>query len=806
MRRGRLLGISLLALLLGGAGGVAAWRARHAAKTDAAVSAGHPRPSAAAGASPAGAATREATIEASLSAITDGDGAAARDRWDPAYLAELLGRDPAASLDWVRTWTAWVPYHGVLRGPSGVLLDRQGNSLDRALLLAALLERAGHEVRLAHARLDAARARALLPSLRRARVTLARVQNPRTTPEWNADLRLAAQAYLQDSVRLVRVIEARLDSATRMLDTLDARTDAQTARLRELLPKSDGRGDPAAGEDSLVAALQDHWWVQRLENGRWIDLDVLGAAKGLTAEATVAPAALDSALYQRVVVRLITEHVSGGLLRARPLLQREIRPADVTGQPVVLEIMPAGWQPDLIALAADPAAAFRTAALEEREWHVTLAAGGQTAEAEISLDAGAVAANSGNPFGGLGQGIGRAVDDGADELSAAWLEYEIVVPGRPHQVVRRQLFDLVGPAARAAGRPVRLAPDERQRLERSLALTRTTEILPLGSGIAPEYLLHLTAKAALANRNFLRSSGPPPVRTLSEAMDTFATSVVPGPSQLYTLAAVRMSADPDADVFLDRPNVFSRHAFLGLRRGRIVRLEGTDIVANDVAPAPGASDPASVRRRQGVRDTNAEALLYAGQPVVGSVADGFARAARWHAITSADDPLLKGLSADIRQRMVDDLAAGYVLVAPASLTGATPAELAGWWRTDPRTGQTLGVSGTGWGQTLAERAFKYTVLLGSAVVEAWMFEFLWCGRAIEGGSGGQVASANRRSTGWSRRRGRTSRRRPRARACGRHGGAPCSRGCSTRRRWCGASSRSRSSCGGCSARFLRPSR
>ena len=317
MRRGRLLGISLLALLLGGAGGVAAWRARHAATTDAAVSAGHPGPSAAAGASPAGAATREATIEASLSAITDGDGAAARDRWDPAYLAELLGRDPAASLEWVRTWTAWVPYHGVLRGPTGVLLDRQGNSLDRALLLADLLGRAGHEVRLAHARLDAARARALLPSLRRARVTLARVPNPRTTPEWHADLRLAAQSYLQDSVRLVRLIEARLDSATRMLDTLDARTDAQTARLRELLPKSNGRGDPAAGEDSLVAALQDHWWVQRLENGRWIDLDVLGAAQGLTPEATVAPAALDPALYQRVVVRLITEHVSGGLLRAR---------------------------------------------------------------------------------------------------------------------------------------------------------------------------------------------------------------------------------------------------------------------------------------------------------------------------------------------------------------------------------------------------------------------------------------------------------------------------------------------------------
>ena len=112
---------------------------------------------------------------------------------------------------------------------------------------------------------------------------------------------------------------------------------------------------------------------------------------------------------------------------------------------------------------------------------------------------------------------------------------------------------------------------------RSLALTRTTEIVPLASAVAPEYLVHLAASAALANQNFLREA-PATAATPLEDLETFAKSVQPGPSHLYTLAVTRMSADPDAPVYLDRPNVLSRHAFLGLQGGRIVRLEGTDIV------------------------------------------------------------------------------------------------------------------------------------------------------------------------------------------------------------------------------------
>jgi len=57
---------------------------------------------------------------------------------DPARLVDVvpiikaLNADPGAMFQWVRDHTFWIPYHGVLRGPTGVLMDRQGNSIDRA--------------------------------------------------------------------------------------------------------------------------------------------------------------------------------------------------------------------------------------------------------------------------------------------------------------------------------------------------------------------------------------------------------------------------------------------------------------------------------------------------------------------------------------------------------------------------------------------------------------------------------------------------------------------------------------------------
>ena len=98
--------------------------------------------------------TYSAQIERSLNAIEDGRRQTPRDRWDPQYVVDTYGIDPAALFAFVRDNVTWVPYRGSLRGPVGVLMDRNANSLDMSLLLADLVARSGRQVRLAHGTLS----------------------------------------------------------------------------------------------------------------------------------------------------------------------------------------------------------------------------------------------------------------------------------------------------------------------------------------------------------------------------------------------------------------------------------------------------------------------------------------------------------------------------------------------------------------------------------------------------------------------------------------------------------------------------
>ncbi len=63
------------------------------------------------------------------------------------------------------------------------------------------------------------------------------------------------------------------------------------------------------------------------------------------------------------------------------------------------------------------------------------------------------------------------------------------------------------------------------------------------------------------------------------------------------------------------------------------------------------------------------------------------------------------LGADARASLRQDLAAGYVVVAPNRPVMLAGRPVIGWWRVDPTTGQSLGVDDRGWGQDIVEYAF-----------------------------------------------------------------------------------------------------
>lgn len=74
--------------------------------------------------------------------------------FDPSALKEKIGGDIVQAFDFIQQEVAYIPYRGALKGHQGVLVERAGNALDRALLLAYLLEQSGREIRITETALD----------------------------------------------------------------------------------------------------------------------------------------------------------------------------------------------------------------------------------------------------------------------------------------------------------------------------------------------------------------------------------------------------------------------------------------------------------------------------------------------------------------------------------------------------------------------------------------------------------------------------------------------------------------------------
>jgi hypothetical protein len=168
-------------------------------------------------------------------------------------------------------------------------MDRTGNSLDRALLLADLLAAAGLDVRLARTR---------LPQDVAIKVSGRELARPRVE---QAETLFANE----DDVAWYRASVA--SNAAELADMLGLPANGQGPTLSEL----------AAG------SIADHWWVQAVSGAGWADFDPLfgeDACARPAAETVIEPADLPVDLRHSVTVRLVIERADGdGLTESVPL-------------------------------------------------------------------------------------------------------------------------------------------------------------------------------------------------------------------------------------------------------------------------------------------------------------------------------------------------------------------------------------------------------------------------------------------------------------------------------------------------------
>ena len=765
-------------------------------------------------AAPAGAAELSDPAEL-IRAIEAAERNLPRDTFDPAAVVRQVGREPEKLFEWVRDNTHWVPYAGCLRGPVGVLMDRLGSNLDRAVLLGELLRAAGAtKVRLARGTLSEEQAKRLAAAARPA---------SQEAPA-GATAQAAGQAAGQ---------AAPTDAATTApaeLQRLSADVNRQSASLAETLkaaidaPRA-APGAAAGGQaDEAWKALADHWWVQYDAGGRTVDLDPAApdARPGArNAEATrthdlpdfsdpgtgmpgAAPAvnALPPEVWHEVTVRVVVEQAKDGKPKEAVALTRTLRPALLHGHRVVLHHFPLSPPPQA---PAGPASTdvktslqrYKATVLATREWYPMLEVGARlTGDASVT-DAGDLNPNPQvDAIKGTGKSVGKTFADAFDVLSAdppaaaapppasggafsaAWVEYEVKPVGRAATKVRRQVFDLLGPAARAAGSAATLAaPSEEQRLDRGLALGGRTSLLVLGAQPSPQFVQHVMLAGIKAHADLLPEVSRPadqPMRTPpAQPLTDRLNKISPPHGPLYGVALARHLWSPHRGrVYLDRPNVLSHHAFVRRadKTGELMACEAIDIAANALAVRPvtggagagtaaaSTGDERRVLTEQGVFDTVAETAFGGGcgtsESAAGVLAAAKEKGVKWLTLRGAQDPALKALDLppDDRARVARELEEGMTVVIPERPVqvqehGADPTTAVAYWRIDPATGTALGIGRNGWGPNMVERgSLAYYLISGSEAVKE--IRFLACAIAVAAMAcslacvaGGDLASA-----------------------------------------------------------------
>jgi len=645
-----------------------------------------------------------------------------RAEFDPAALAAKLGKNPQAHFDWVRDHTWWAPYRGLLRGSKGVMLDRVGSSLDRAVLLGDLLRRSGHTVRLAHAQLPESRARELVEKL--APIPEQRQSSPAPkSPPVERQRALEAITPGQD-----KAYQEQLASSRQRVVEAESLVRTQTERLAAKV-KNAANAD-SSDDTRVVAALRDHWWLEREENGRWIAMDVLlpnaKAGETLASASSVSewksnaemPSIADDN-WHSVRVSVIVERYQDGVTTESTALETALRPAEVLDRPITLFHKPDPWPESLPDAKTDPNA-LGNAAVNVREWIPVLRVGDDYVAQSGFSENGDLIADPLNPqrdiaeAGGAGfmSGFGEALGGGeaaASSMTAEWIGYEIHVPGESVQRLRRPVFDVLGPSNRAAKVAGFDTATNDLLIERYEALLSTTDILLQPCDFTEDFLAHLASKSLIANqsaiRELSRERDPAKARVLAKSILERIDSWGPLPSLVVWRSAI---GDRRNAWFVDTPNVLNYRAGGAAVNADKIAIRHLIDVATNGTGVHRAFDGNSfeVRLRQGVTDTVAEILALGDEVrMAENTASLFAMGTSEGVLIGARD--VKAVQQldwpkDAAARLAKDVDAGFMVVAldrPVLINGR---QRLGWWRVDPESGETIGVMDSGYHASTSE--------------------------------------------------------------------------------------------------------
>jgi hypothetical protein len=646
-----------------------------------------------------------------------------RDTFDPQAIIDIVGKDPKQLFQWVRDNTYLVPYRGSLRGPIGVLMDRLGNSLDRSLLLSKLLEIADYETRLVHTVLTDQEAR----DLQEKAIPVQEIFSLNETNEDTYDpvhLENLARQLQIDKAELKQDIETMAQDEALQNQNAKKTAGEQTAVIIEIL--GDKLDQTFNDSEPALHTLCDHWWVQWKDNDQWMDFDPNFPDGELSlnmsrAKETFDPENLPEELFHLIKFRIIAERWTDNQLKEEAVLNHKIKPSELMGQPIALNHAAINWPEDLNLLEEpEPLTRLETEILNEKEWLPYLTIGSDLVFQSSFTDTGEINKTPGmeskdEGARGLTRGLFEAFT-GADSekrslLTAEWIEYEIQNPGAPTHTIRRRVFDMIGPAARSSGNVAELEISDTERLERGLQLLGIIDILPLTCKLSQQYVSwQMTNNLLQSVRPLLEElmeSGPSKIQEVAQNI-LLEMHAQQGPLNSWAMRRHQISQFPH-NIYLDSLNIGNLRRYLATDdKGVLWRKRIFDIVKSDVAYRQPVKVAVIAGISQGVADTVAEALELFSSDTQENVSQLMALAAdqgiKWQLIQSSTslDWNEWRLSSDVKERIKENFSSGSYLVIPKRPLVAESTKRIGWWRINPRNGETVGVMDSGFNQALSD--------------------------------------------------------------------------------------------------------
>jgi hypothetical protein len=485
---------------------------------------------------------------------------------DVRSTAARLGFDRAKIAAFVREKIGFEPYYGILRDAPGTLLAGRGNPLDRALLLAALLEAGGEKTRLMLGETNEV------------------APGPVDLSLPPADLKALAAELGADEADVRAVVEeARREDERLVAEAVEA----GRARGPALL----ARVELAAAPPSRPVETS---WVQVWDPAKkdWEDVD---APKAGNPRPWTAAQLADQ--RRSLTVRLVLRRKAGDRIERLPILQVPLDAAAAAWKPIELSVSPAEGQfPNGGKLRA-MAPAERVEALKKvRKFRPGLlvdgkAYGGQPFDLdgkvyEVTPDGRTGPARElGRALGGVFGGLGGEEEKPAGAIAGLDLEIAVKEPREPEQVHRRALL---APAGEARALPF---------LQWSLLVDGA----PLRPGDRGRRELAALARNARAFRALLAGDPKGPRLNPHAEVDALLLRFV----DLRRRAIVALAAGKGVVQDALGLTASSRQLFLDEAAGAVFERRGIDLIEN---PAWIAGDPAATAAL-GVADTALEALL-----------------------------------------------------------------------------------------------------------------------------------------------------------------------------------------------------